>query len=94
MSKMSKSIRCGVQKSGVSFRFGAGLGAGLGASLSLSLSQIVAIIGISIPIYPSGTISKSTISIITVIMRISVSFGLRLSHNSGYSESYDKLEWD
>ena len=90
MSKMSKSIRCGVQKSGVSFRFGAGLG----ASLSLSLSQIVAIIGISIPIYPSGTISKSTISIITIIVRISVSFGLRLSHNSGYSESYDKLEWD
>ena len=88
MSKMSKSIRCGVQKSGISFR------AGLGVSLSLSLSQIVAIIGISIPIYPSGTISKSTISIITVIMRISVSFGLRLSHNSGYSESYDKLEWD
>ena len=90
MSKMSKSIRCGVQKSRISFRFRAGLG----VSLSLSLSQIVAIIGISIPIYPFGMISKSSISIITVIMRISVSFGLRLSYNSGYSESYDKLEWD
>ena len=87
---MSKSIRCGVQKSGISFRFRASLG----VSLSLSLSQIVAIIGISIPIYPFGTISKSTITIMTVIMRISVSFGLRLTDNSGYSESYDKLEWD
>ena len=88
MSKMSKSIRCGVQKCGISFCFGAGL------RFSLSLSQIVAIIGISIPIYPSGTISKSTISIMAIIVRISVSFGLRLSQNSGYSESYDKLEWD
>ena len=63
-------------------------------SFSRSLSNIVAIIGISIPIYPFGMISKSTVSIITVKVRISVSFGLRLSHNSGYSESYDKLEWN
>jgi hypothetical protein len=70
-------------------------------SFSRSLSNM-AIIGISIPIYPFGLIFW--ISIITIISWISIitipgisgslGFGLRLSHNSGYSESYDKLEWD
>ena len=65
-------------------------------SFSLSLSHIVAIISISIPIYPFGFISIwSTISIITIPgISGSLGFGLRLTHNSGYSESYDKLEWD
>jgi hypothetical protein len=70
-------------------------------SFSRSLSNM-AIIGISIPIYPFGFIFWisiitiwSTISIITIPgISGSLGFGLRLSHNSGYSESYDKLEWD
>merc|ERR1712010_170963 len=62
-------------------------------SFSLSLSHIVAIIGISIPIYPFGFISISWISIITIPgISGSLGFGLRLSHNSGYSESYDKQD--
>merc|ERR1719418_385945 len=62
-------------------------------SFSRSLSHIVAIIGISIPIYPFGFISISWISIITIPgISGSVGFGLRLSHNSGYSESYDKQD--
>merc|ERR1711971_200320 len=62
-------------------------------SFSRSLSHIVAIIGISIPIYPFGFISISWISIITIPgISGSLGFGLRLSHNSGYSESYDKQD--
>jgi hypothetical protein len=67
-------------------------------SFSRSLSNM-AIIGISIPIYPFGLIAWisiiSWISIITIPgISGSLGFGLRLSHNGGYSESYDKLEWD